>query len=1014
MTFEDPHRTQAHATHRPTRALVALVAVAVAALAMAASAMAVIEKPVNTTLPSISGTPQEGTTLKAKKGSWTGNGSIVYSYQWQRCEPELECTNIVSATTSEYTARFIDISSTLRVIVTATNSAGATAATSEKTAPVAAVAPKNTVLPAISGSAEEGQLLSVSNGTWSGTPAASYIYVWERCTASKHCTEITGVTGTSYRLMAADVGDTIRVEVTAVNAAGSRNVTSAPTATVTYGPPVALDFPAITGDLRQGGTLHASTGTWAGLGPIEYEYSWESCNAEASCTHATGSSYTLGSGDVGNTLKVLVTAHNSLGSASSSSTATPTILGESDDFAVGWGEDQRAQLGTPYRAGWEELPVTAEGESHISAISTGGSFTLELHEDGTLTAAGAGYYGSLGYGGRKATWEQGKTHVTVSGLSGVKAISTGAEYSLALMNDGTVKAWGNNGFGTLGNGHGGFEKETGENQLVPKDVKALDGAGVTAVASGGGDNYALLSSGKVMGWGRDDIGQLSVPWTVECMKKKTCEEGTKRPSEEVGHKETPQKCWTEIGPVACEKTPTTVMELEGGVEKPLEHVVQVSVGDQSTYALLESGEVVSWGTDSKGQLGQKLEPGPHTSWTRPGRVMVSETEPLKHVVAIEAGYNHGLALQEGGTVVGWGDNGGGQLGAVTSPCGKENKHGGGTWTCDRYATTLTALSGIDVTALAAGSSFSAVLSNEGRVYTVGTNTYGQLGLGPNCENEGGEMGYQGSCYSRVWTAVPGLEDVQAISAGLKDMTALVGSHGTPPLPVLDAEPGHLSTKLQWQLPSGETANRVSLRLWEHPGAEEIAEGAEGEGGEEEGEEEATGEPPTNVTLPGLRTIEYIEGEKHVVKNATAVGETLESSPGNWTGTAPLTYEYRWLRCKSSKCSAITPWVAGGEAKGEELLLNEEDAGFTFEAQVAARHEGEARGIATTAPSEIVKAEGEGRKTSAEYTNIEGLDGVFFNQLEGKPLEAAQYEYKLSSQGGPKTNKQRTFLVTPLP
>ena len=118
-------------------------------------------------------------------------------------------------------------------------------------------------------------------------------------------------------------------------------------------------------------------------------------------------------------------------------------------------------------------------------------------------------------------------------------------------------------------------------------------------------------------------------------------------------------------------------------------------------------------------------------------------------------------------------------------------------------------------------------------------------------------------------------------------------------------------------------------------------------------------------------IEYVEGEKKVIRGATAVGEILEASPGNWSGTQPLSYEYRWLRCKSGKCTVITPWLQGEEAKGEQLPLTEEDAGYQFEAQVAARHEGEARGIATTAPSEIVKAESEGRKVTAEYANVEG-------------------------------------------
>jgi alpha-tubulin suppressor-like RCC1 family protein len=992
----------------------ALIAASVALLAQAdvATADKPAEKPVNTAPPTISGKAQEGITLKAKEGRWTGGG-LAYAFQWQRCEPELECTNIPLATTSEYTARYVDIGSTLRVLVTATNTAGSTEAFTERTAAVVGVAPKNTELPAITGAAQEGQLLSVGTGAWSGTQASRYVYAWERC-AGRRCSEIAGANGSSYRVGSTDVGDTLRAAVTDQNLAGSKSAMSPATATVTYGPPVPIGFPAIAGRLREGGRLEAVAGRWVGAPPLEFSYSWEACNGEGGCTHASGPTYALEAGSAGETVKLLVTAHNTLGSASASSVGSPKVLAEGDRFAVGWGENLRGQLGTLYKSSWEESPVRAEGESNITAVSTGGSFTLELHGDGTVTAAGAGFYGSIGYGGRKATWEQGKTHVTVSGLSGVKALSSGAEYSLALLGDGNVEAWGNNAYGTLGNGTGGFEKETGENQLVPKEVRALNGDEVTGIASGGGANFAVLPGGRVMAWGHNNRGQLGIAWPEECKKRKTCEPGAKKPSEEPGKKEAEHLCWTEVGPEQCSKVPKPVTEGEGAGEAAVEHVVQVSAASESTYALLADGEVLSWGNDGKGQLGQTLEPGPHTSFTRPGRVMASETEPLQHVVAIAAQANHALALLEGGRVVGWGDAANGSLGEAAGICGHEHKSGGGTWPCDRYATPLTALNGIDVTAIAAGSGFSAVLGSEGRVYTTGTNTYGELGIGPKCENEGGEMGYQGVCYSHLWNPVPGLEDVQAISAGLKDVTALVGAGASPPSPTIAAESGPLSVKLQWGLPGGETPNRLAQRLWEHPGESEVAEGEfEGEGSEGE-EVEEVGEPPVNVTLPLLRVIEYVEGEKKVIKGATAVGETLEASTGNWSGTQPLSYEYRWLRCKSGKCSPITPWAPGEEAKGEELPLTEEDAGYQFEAQVAARHEGETRGIATTAASEIVKAESEGRKVTAEYANVEGVDGYLFGALSGKPLEPVQYELKLSAEGGPKAQKIRTFLVTPAP
>jgi hypothetical protein len=303
------------------------------------------------------------------------------------------------------------------------------------------------------------------------------------------------------------------------------------------------------------------------------------------------------------------------------------------------------------------------------------------------------------------------------------------------------------------------------------------------------------------------------------------------------------------------------------------------------------------------------------------------------------------------------------------------------------------------------------LSTAGRVYTIGQNSYGELGNGPVCENEGGLMGFGNTCYARHWQTVPGLEHVTAISADMKLMTAIVSNEGTPPSPVVNAEGRSGSMELSWGLPSSETATKVTAKVWQHPG-EEVAE-SEREGEGEVEEEETSGEPPVNETLPIIRTIEYVNGQKKVASGGSFVGEFLETSTGNWSGATPLTYEYRWLRCKNGKCSPINSWTAGGEAKGEEHELTEEDVGYTFEAQVSARHENETRGIATTTPSEIIKEEGESRTGASELAKVEGLDGHLFSSFLGKPLEPVQYEFIISTGGGPKV-KTRALVAAALP
>jgi hypothetical protein len=96
--------------------------------------------------------------------------------------------------------------------------------------------PANTALPTISGTSTQGQTLSVSNGTWSGSPT-SYNYQWKACDSSgNNCTNISGASGSSYLLAAGDVGHTVRAAVTVTNASGSASATSAQSAAIQSAP----------------------------------------------------------------------------------------------------------------------------------------------------------------------------------------------------------------------------------------------------------------------------------------------------------------------------------------------------------------------------------------------------------------------------------------------------------------------------------------------------------------------------------------------------------------------------------------------------------------------------------------------------------------------------------------------------------------------------------------------------------------------------------------------------------
>jgi hypothetical protein len=100
-------------------------------------------------------------------------------------------------------------------------------------------APVNTVEPKISGTAQEGQTLTASSGSWTSTSTITYAYQWRRCDAQgAGCANIGGADTSTYLVKHGDIGDTLRVRVTAKNADGSAQVTSNQTAAVTAKSPI--------------------------------------------------------------------------------------------------------------------------------------------------------------------------------------------------------------------------------------------------------------------------------------------------------------------------------------------------------------------------------------------------------------------------------------------------------------------------------------------------------------------------------------------------------------------------------------------------------------------------------------------------------------------------------------------------------------------------------------------------------------------------------------------------------
>jgi hypothetical protein len=181
--------------------------------------------------PRITGTARDGETLTAADGVWAGPGPITYAYAWGRCDRSFEdCDFIDGATERTFTIRSADVGYRLWVRVTASNTGGSAEAFSSETGLVVARAPNNVLLPAVDGEARLGSILVARPGSWLGTAPISYTYQWQACDATlTNCWNISGQTGQVMRVTSLDVGDFLRVVVTATNVAGSASAASSGT-----------------------------------------------------------------------------------------------------------------------------------------------------------------------------------------------------------------------------------------------------------------------------------------------------------------------------------------------------------------------------------------------------------------------------------------------------------------------------------------------------------------------------------------------------------------------------------------------------------------------------------------------------------------------------------------------------------------------------------------------------------------------------------------------------------------
>lgn len=298
--------------------------------------------------------------------------------------------------------------------------------------------------------------------------------------------------------------------------------------------------------------------------------------------------------------------------------------------------------------------------------------------------------------------------------------SGGYAYSVYICNTKKIQTWGDNYYGQLA------RYATNENKTIPTDVPSI--SEITSIDAGlGGICAALTSSGNVLTWGHNFYGELGIG----------------------------QDC-----PGVCKTLDAdTVYGGETGTQF-LENIVAISVGQMHVYALLSTGEVVAWGNNDYGQLGD----GTTKSKNTPVYVKLDASTRLSNIIMIAAGGNHGYALTKEGYVYAWGDNQANQLG-----CGDSENHLYPQYVVDKNQKKISGITSID-----GGRLFGLMLRSTSMVYGVGAYK------GTHVDKNG--IHYRTNNYAEFVTGgeTPTyyLEKVEAISAGFSHAMAIINENGS--------------------------------------------------------------------------------------------------------------------------------------------------------------------------------------------------------------------------------------------
>jgi alpha-tubulin suppressor-like RCC1 family protein len=379
------------------------------------------------------------------------------------------------------------------------------------------------------------------------------------------------------------------------------------------------------------------------------------------------------------------------------------FLVPSTDCAPGcvraWGDNSYRKLGTGQTvfASYNPTPVT--GLSGVRQVAGGGWSGAEyaLLEDGTVRAWGDNGSGQLGNGwATNGSGSGSSVPVPVLGLTGVSSIASQGSNAFALKTDGTVWGWGGGYLGT----------SSYDSSTVPVRVPNL--TGVRAIAASGQATYAVKTDGTVWAWGWNGNGVLGLGTADEAVV-----------------------------------TPTRIPSLSG--------VVSIATGSVNAYAVTSDGTLWAWGNNRDGLLGNGQACDPDEAVPCESRVPV-QVPDLTGVSSVAASWYTAYALRTDGTVVAWGRGYNGALGD-----GIEHES-------DYLTRAPVAVSGLTGVSSIANFEYGGyALRSDGSVWAWGDNISRALG---------NESVYG---FSTVPVRVPALSGVSAIGSGYQSGYAVVAN-----------------------------------------------------------------------------------------------------------------------------------------------------------------------------------------------------------------------------------------------